>query len=213
LTVEEVYTNAFDGTYVAWTEVGSSPYLHNTNTDYIDKLTSKTKTYSEGCWSFPNSAGSGTINSVKLRFEDYRTNLDGDASMDVYVWDGTSWVYVGYLNSYHTSYAWEELDVSSILNTWDKINGAKVYLQTSTATLTDTLYVRRLTRKVDYTEAAIIETITAKNFPMLYLSKPVKAQELISKVEGATITKVANDFPEELIKSGKAAELKSKFAT
>jgi len=57
------------------------------------------------------------------------------------------------------------------------------------------------------------ETITAKNFPMLYVSKPVKTQELISKVEGATITKVANDFPEELIKSGKAAELKSKFAT
>ena len=58
-----------------------------------------------------------------------------------------------------------------------------------------------------------VETITAKNFPMLYVSKPVKTQELISKVEGATITKVANDFPQELIKSGKAAELKSKFAT
>jgi hypothetical protein len=57
-----------------------------------------------------------------------------------------------------------------------------------------------------------VETITAKNFPMLYVSKPVKTQELISKVEGATITKVANDFPEELIKSGKAKELKSKWA-
>jgi len=57
-----------------------------------------------------------------------------------------------------------------------------------------------------------VETITAKNFPMLYVSKPVKTQELISKVEGATITKVANDFPEELIKSGKAKELKSKWS-
>ena len=149
-SIEEVYTNAFDATYVAWIEVGSSPYLHNTDTDYIYRLTSKTLTYKEGRWSFPNSAGSGTINSVKLRFEDYRTNLAGDAGVDVYVWDGTSWVYVGYLNSYHTSYAWEELDVSSILNSWDKINGAKVYLQTWTAALTDTIYVRRLTRKVDY---------------------------------------------------------------
>jgi hypothetical protein len=59
---------------------------------------------------------------------------------------------------------------------------------------------------------AVTETITAKNFPMLYLSKPIKAQELISKVEGATITKVANDFPLELIKSGKAKELKSKWS-
>ena len=149
-SIEEVYTNAFDATYVAWIEVGSSPYLHNTDTDYIYRLTSKTLTYKEGRWSFPNSAGSGTINSVKLRFEDYRTNLAGDAGVDVYVWDGTSWVYAGYLSLHQTSYAWEELDVSSILNSWDKINGAKVYLQTWTATLTDTIYVRRLTRKVDY---------------------------------------------------------------
>lgn len=60
---------------------------------------------------------------------------------------------------------------------------------------------------------AITETITAKSFPMLYLEKPIKAEELISKVEGATITKIAKDFPEELLKSGKATELKSKFAT
>jgi len=157
LTVEEVYTNAFDATYVAWIEVGSSPYLHNTDTDYIYRLTSKTLTYKEGCWSFPNSAGSGTINSVKLRFEDYRSNLAGDAGVDVYVWDGTSWVYASCLSSYHTSYAWEELDVSSILNTWDKINGAKVYLEVMTATLTDTIYVRRLTRKVDYTPVAVVK--------------------------------------------------------
>jgi hypothetical protein len=28
------------------------------------------------------------------------------------------------------SYEWKETDVSSSLDTWDKINGAKVYLQT-----------------------------------------------------------------------------------
>lgn len=56
------------------------------------------------------------------------------------------------------------------------------------------------------------ENITAKSFPMLYLSKPIKAQELISKVEGATIIEVAKDFPEELLKSGKAKELKSKWS-
>ena len=59
---------------------------------------------------------------------------------------------------------------------------------------------------------ATTETITAQSFPMLYLNKPVKAEELISKVEGATITKVAKDFPEELVKSGKAKELKSKWS-
>jgi hypothetical protein len=58
---------------------------------------------------------------------------------------------------------------------------------------------------------AVVETIVAKEFPMFYLSKPVKAQELISKVEGATITKIAKDYPEVLLKSGKAKELRSKW--
>jgi hypothetical protein len=34
---------------------------------------------------------------------------------------------------------------------------------------------------------------------------------LISKVEGATVSHVAKDFPEVIIKSGKAQELRSKF--
>ena len=28
-TVEEVYTNSFDSTYVAWFEIGSTPYLQD----------------------------------------------------------------------------------------------------------------------------------------------------------------------------------------
>jgi len=67
-------------------------------------------------------------------------------------------------------------------------------------------------RYIEYTPP-IVETIVAKDFPMLYLSKPLKAQKLISKVEGATVTSVAKDFPEELLKSGKAKELRSKFTT
>ena len=157
MTVEEVYTNAFDNTYVAWVEVGSSPYLHASDADYIDKLTSKTTTYKEGNWSFPNSAGSGTITSVKLRFEVKRSDLLGDdLGVTVYVWNGASWISVGILALDSTSYAWEEIDVSSILDTWAKINGAKVYLRTTNASAkTCTLYVRRCTRKVDYTGGGV----------------------------------------------------------
>jgi hypothetical protein len=57
----------------------------------------------------------------------------------------------------------------------------------------------------------VVETIIAKSFPMLYLAKPIKAQELISKVEGATITTIAKDYPETLLKSGKAKETRSKW--
>ncbi len=60
--------------------------------------------------------------------------------------------------------------------------------------------------------AAITETILAKDFLMLYRAEPVTSKELRSRVSGATITRVANTFPQELIKTGKAKELKSRWA-
>jgi len=62
------------------------------------------------------------------------------------------------------------------------------------------------------TPPAFVETITAKSFPMFYFSKPLNALEIISKVEGATITHIAKDFPEILLKRGKAQELRSKWS-
>jgi hypothetical protein len=59
---------------------------------------------------------------------------------------------------------------------------------------------------------AIVETVVAKNFPMDYLPSPVKAQQLTSKVSGATITTVSQDYPLTLIKKDKAQELISKFS-
>jgi hypothetical protein len=58
---------------------------------------------------------------------------------------------------------------------------------------------------------AIVETVVAKNFPMDYLPSPVKAQQLTSKVSGATILQVSQEYPQKLIKIGKVAELKSKW--
>jgi hypothetical protein len=59
---------------------------------------------------------------------------------------------------------------------------------------------------------AIVETVVAKNFPMDYLPSPVKAQQLTSKVSGATITTVSQDYPLIALKKDKVAELKSKWA-
>jgi len=59
---------------------------------------------------------------------------------------------------------------------------------------------------------AIVETIVAKNFPMDYLPSLAKALQLTSKVSGATIQIVSQDYPLTLIKKGKANILKSKFS-
>jgi hypothetical protein len=57
----------------------------------------------------------------------------------------------------------------------------------------------------------IVEAIVAKDFPMSYLLSPIKAQQLTSKVSGATILLVSQDYPLAVLKRDKAAELKSKF--
>jgi hypothetical protein len=56
-----------------------------------------------------------------------------------------------------------------------------------------------------------VETITANSYPMEYLPLPLRAMELASKVENATIITVALDYPLKLIKKDKAQELRSKF--
>jgi len=151
MTVEEVYTNAFDERLIEWEEVGLSPYLHDTDEDYV-----WTDTYlrQEGDWSFPASEGSGTINSVKLMVE---AGTSATGTLRIYYWNGASYSYVN-VSITSSSPAWYEIDVSAILNTWDKINGVKVYVQIRL--VTGNMYVRRLTRKVDYTETPAVTYIS-----------------------------------------------------
>jgi hypothetical protein len=58
---------------------------------------------------------------------------------------------------------------------------------------------------------AVVETIVAKDYPMGYLPSPAKAEQLTSKVSGATIQQASQDYPLGTIKKGKATELKSKW--
>jgi hypothetical protein len=151
LTVEEVYTNAFDARIVDWIETGASPYLNDSDANYISvSLDAK----EEGDWTFQNSAGSGTITSVKLRFEALLSIADC-GSLAVYVWNGTAWILATEFTPTAPSYAWYEIEVKTILDTWAKINGAEVSVIYG-KDLTGTCRVRRLTRKVDYTEAVTV---------------------------------------------------------
>jgi hypothetical protein len=59
---------------------------------------------------------------------------------------------------------------------------------------------------------AVAVTIVAEDFPMEYLPYPAKAKQLTSKVSGATIQKISQDYPLTVIKKGTANILKSKFS-
>lgn len=58
---------------------------------------------------------------------------------------------------------------------------------------------------------AIIETIIAMEFPMLWRAETVTAEELRSRVSGATITRISQDFPPLIFKAGKVKELRSRW--
>jgi hypothetical protein len=59
---------------------------------------------------------------------------------------------------------------------------------------------------------AVAVTIVAEDFPMEYLPYPAKATQLSSKVSGAIIQKISQDYPLTVIKKGTANILKSKFS-
>ena len=63
-----------------------------------------------------------------------------------------------------------------------------------------------------FTPSGAVETIVAKDFPMVYRAEPVTVKELRSRVSGATVTKIANPFPQEIVKAGKARDLRSRWS-
>jgi len=153
---EEVYTNAFSSTTVDWAVTGADPYLNDSDDNFI--YTAEDGEL-DSYWTFPNSAGSGTINSVKIRFEANRVAVAGN-KIQPEVWDGAAWVDMGAL-TLTNGYSWVEVDVSATLNTWAKINGCRIRINSVVVTGVP-MYVRRLTRKVNHTTAAteILDTIS-----------------------------------------------------
>jgi len=150
MTVEESYVDAYDATLTAWAEIGDSPYLQNTSTDYIWTSTNNAE---EGVFTFPASAGSGTINSVKIRVKGRVTSEYGDVRL--YVYDGSSWTDKGLISlPVGSTLDWVEVDVSAQINTWAKRNAAAVKFKfEKVATCVATM--DRCTIKADYTEEAV----------------------------------------------------------
>jgi len=74
---------------------------------------------------------------------------------------------------------------------------------------TSTVPTPQLLLKTQVTISVV--TITRMTFPMLYLPKPLTTQELESLIQNITVKTVTNDLPKELIQTGKANILKSKW--
>jgi hypothetical protein len=151
MATEELYVNVYNVVSEGWSVSGANPYLQSGDGEYIS---SRTNGALESNFGFANSAGSGTINSVKLRLRDKIQNLDSLNTYTVEVYDGSSWTSIGSFAPAGTSFANQPLkDVSAILNTWAKINACLIRL---TCNRVDNyyVYVSAASRVVDYTVVA-----------------------------------------------------------
>jgi len=131
----QLWVNSFDATRDQWAKKNISPYLNAQ--DFPDNYVyGETRGVGSndgdqiGDFGFEDHSQTGTINSVKLRvYGRARPASPNENYFSVYLWDGSTWNQVMDFRGQH-SFVWKEVDVSSYLNTWDKINGAKIYLET-----------------------------------------------------------------------------------
>lgn len=59
------------------------------------------------------------------------SNGDGNDDLNMYLWNSTSFVWIGSLTPVSGSFGWQSIDVTSIINSTAGVNGAKVYFSVS----------------------------------------------------------------------------------
>ena len=147
LSEEYLYVDGFNSTNTQWTTVGSSPYLNNDTSSYIYDATDYHK---EGWFSFQDPTYSG-ISSVKIQFE---CKCAGNEYFDFQITDGVN-TYTYSITSLSSSYDWKESDITSILNTWERISNARMSITfRRNGRTSDTVYIRRARLLVGYDTTA-----------------------------------------------------------
>lgn len=124
-----LWVNSLGTERTGWLRVGSSPYL-NTQDQPANYVYSVTRKDEIGDFNFGDTSQSGTINSVTLYVYGQRGGTI--VGFVVGIWDGSSWT--EYALILPTSWGWVS-EVISVLDTWAKINGAKMYIKRPNSTV------------------------------------------------------------------------------
>ena len=147
-----LYVNSFDWNKTDWGTIGTEPYLDAIEVGLPEAdnlIATDTADNLEGDFGFTDSGKSTeTIITVTVQVYGKQTN---DKSLEVYGWNGSSWTSLGDL-SLTSSYGWVNYTATTLLDTWAKIDGAKIYLQSSSGTGTYNVDCARL--QVEYDSAS-----------------------------------------------------------
>jgi hypothetical protein len=119
-----------------WRKVGSSPYLDAV--DYPSNyIYTSSRNAREGNFGFENSGGE-TIETVALEINGM-TDRQGD-SLQIRINDGSNWVDLGSVQL-PSNFDWIYIDVTSHLNSWEKINAAQLWLRYNAGGSNNNVYI------------------------------------------------------------------------
>lgn len=118
---------------ITWTRVGTSPYLDAIDypVNYVHNTAKDDETVGEGIREF--TFEDMPEYPITESYVDLYCKGDGDDTIWVFLWDGSSWVGVGIITP-TTSWSWQSLRIDGYgFGTYDKINGAKLWLVKKTS--------------------------------------------------------------------------------
>ncbi len=127
-----LYVDSDDRRITEWNPIGTRPYLDaidyddNPNDNYIY---TSTKNQIDGDYYFTDT-GKTTETITNVTVQIYARNSDS-ANLDIYVWNSSSYAFLG-TQGLTPSWQWVNYTATTILDTWTKIDGAKIYVESLT---------------------------------------------------------------------------------
>jgi hypothetical protein len=145
---EILWVDAFDDTDTAWAETGVSPYLNDSDSNYVS---SSSDGADQGVWDFNNSDRTDSVDSVYLWIEIQGPSARND-QVDVSLYNTSAWYVVAQIDSDADAYEWIQVDLSSYVSSWSAINGSRLRIEYDRvgSPATQTIYVRRAYLNVTY---------------------------------------------------------------
>jgi len=138
---EILYVDEYVEVVCNWVKEGNSPYLHNTDDDYIWVSGNG---YQIHDFMFRDLPMDAPLISCFL-FIEGQCSGEAGGSLGFFIYDGDAWsdeirVLIPYWGAASDIWSWVNYDISSILNTQAKINASKLWLVCRTSHL---LNIRR----------------------------------------------------------------------
>ncbi len=128
--------DSWDITRNKWAKTGASPYLDNQTIPSVNEVHTVANAVGSkngdeiGDFGFQDVNLSGTLISVKLSVYGHANpSYPTDAYFSVHLWNGSIWIEIMNFSG-EPNFCWKEVDVSTYINTWEKVNGTKIFLRT-----------------------------------------------------------------------------------